>query len=55
MKSPAGFLSGIESVVRVCVCSGLWSVHNINDAQVHRQHLQMCVCDVAGDGLETLR
>lgn len=37
------------------VCSGLWRILDVDDAQVHRQHLQMCLRDVASDGLEALR
>lgn len=34
---------------------GLRGIFSANDAQVHRQHLQVCLCDVTGDRLETLR
>lgn len=37
------------------VCSGLWGILDVDDAQVHGQHLQMCLCDVPSDGLEALR
>lgn len=37
------------------VCSGLWCILDVDDAQVHRQHVQMCLRDVASDRLEALR
>lgn len=44
----------VTLVISVYVCSGLWGVFNTDDAQVYWQHLQMCLCNVTSDRLETL-